>query len=66
MIKGEITYEKTNTTDGFTLNSVAPHSPGLWRHPKDQGHRHGDLDYWTELAKLLEIGCIWRQLGSCD
>ncbi|WP_411844124.1 LLM class flavin-dependent oxidoreductase [Salinicoccus sp. HZC-1] len=42
--------------NGFTLNSVAPHSPGLWRHPKDQGHRHGDLDYWTDLAKLLEKG----------
>ncbi|CAM4288931.1 LLM class flavin-dependent oxidoreductase [Lacicoccus alkaliphilus] len=42
--------------NGFTLNSVAPHSPGLWRHPKDQGHRHGDLDYWTDLAQLLEKG----------
>lgn len=42
--------------NGFTLNSVAPHSPGLWRHPKDQGSRHSDLDYWTDLAKLLEKG----------
>ncbi len=42
--------------NGFTQNTVAPHSPGLWRHPKDQGHRHGDLDYWTDLAKLLEKG----------
>lgn len=42
--------------NGFTQNSVAPHSPGLWRHPKDQGQRHGDLDYWTELAQLLERG----------
>lgn len=42
--------------NGFTQNSVAPHSPGLWKHPKDQGQRHGDLDYWTDLAKLLEKG----------
>lgn len=42
--------------NGFTQNSVAPHSPGLWRHPDDQGQRHGDLDYWTDLAKLLERG----------
>lgn len=42
--------------NGFTQNSVAPHSPGLWRHPEDQGQRHGDLDYWTDLAKILERG----------
>ncbi|MCU9594476.1 LLM class flavin-dependent oxidoreductase [Caldibacillus thermolactis] len=42
--------------NGFTQNSVAPHSPGLWKHPKDQGHRHRDLDYWINLAKLLERG----------
>ncbi len=42
--------------NGFTQNSVAPHSPGLWKHPNDQGRRHGDLDYWTDLAKLLERG----------
>ncbi|WP_067729621.1 LLM class flavin-dependent oxidoreductase [Oceanobacillus damuensis] len=42
--------------NGFTQNSVAPHSPGLWRHPDDQGQRHGDLDYWTSLAQLLERG----------
>lgn len=42
--------------NGFTQNSVAPHSPGLWKHPNDQGQRHGDLDYWIDLAKLLEKG----------
>lgn len=42
--------------NGFTQNSVAPHSPGLWKHPQDQGYRHGDLDYWIDLAKLLERG----------
>src|SRR5690625_3287180 len=42
--------------NGFTQNSVAPHSPGLWRYPGDQGNRHGDLDYWTDLAQLLERG----------
>jgi FMN-dependent oxidoreductase (nitrilotriacetate monooxygenase family) len=42
--------------NGFTMNTVAPHSPGLWRHEADQGVRHGDLDYWLDLAKLLEAG----------
>ena len=42
--------------NGFTQNSVAPHSPGLWRHQKDEGQRHGDLSYWIEIAQLLERG----------
>ena len=41
---------------GFAQNSVAPHSPGLWRHPEDQGRRHGDISYWIEIAQLLEKG----------
>ncbi|OBT85253.1 hypothetical protein VE02_05190 [Pseudogymnoascus sp. 03VT05] len=32
------------------------HSPGLWRHPKDQSHRFNELEYWQDLAKLLEEG----------
>lgn len=31
-------------------------SPGLWKHPDDQSHRFADLDYWIDLAKLLEKG----------
>lgn len=31
-------------------------SPGLWRHPKDQSHRFNELEYWQDLAKLLEKG----------
>ncbi|MCX5572039.1 LLM class flavin-dependent oxidoreductase [Kaistia nematophila] len=29
-------------------------SSGLWRHPEDQSHRYKDLNYWTELAVMLE------------
>jgi long-chain alkane monooxygenase len=29
-------------------------SPGLWRHPDDQGFRYTDLDHWTGLARLLD------------
>ncbi|EPR75514.1 N10-methylene tetrahydromethanopterin reductase [Leifsonia rubra CMS 76R] len=28
----------------------------MWRHPDDQSWRYKDLDYWTELAQLLEHG----------
>ncbi|MFH5208230.1 LLM class flavin-dependent oxidoreductase [Antrihabitans sp. NCIMB 15449] len=42
--------------NAFDMNCVAHQSPGLWRHPDDQSHRYKDLDYWIELAKLLEQG----------
>ncbi|MGH9720870.1 MAG: hypothetical protein ACRD8O_11710 [Bryobacteraceae bacterium] len=31
-------------------------TPGRWLHPEDQTGRYNTLDYWTELAKLLERG----------
>lgn len=52
----EIMARKQIHLNGFTQNSVAPHSPGLWRHPEDQGFRHGSIDYWIELAQILERG----------
>ena len=42
--------------NAFDMNCVAHSRPGLWRHPRDQSWRYKDLDYWTELAKLLERG----------
>lgn len=38
------------------MNCVAHQSPGLWVHPEDQSHRYNDIDYWVELAKILEKG----------
>jgi alkanesulfonate monooxygenase len=31
-------------------------TPGLWLHPEDQTTRYNTLDYWIELARLLERG----------
>lgn len=42
--------------NAFDMNCVAHQSPGLWRHPDDQSHRYTDIEYWTNLAKLLERG----------
>lgn len=42
--------------NAFDMSCVGHQSPGLWKHPDDQGYRYKDLDYWTELAKLLERG----------
>lgn len=38
------------------MNCVAHQSPGLWVHPEDQSHRYNDIEYWVELAKILEKG----------
>ena len=42
--------------NAFDMNCVAHQSPGLWRHPEDQSWKYKDLEYWTELARLLERG----------
>jgi FMN-dependent oxidoreductase (nitrilotriacetate monooxygenase family) len=42
--------------NAFDMACVGHQSPGLWRHPEDQGHRYRDLRYWTGLAQLLESG----------
>ena len=31
-------------------------TPGLWLHPEDQTQHYNTLDYWIDLAKLLERG----------
>ncbi|MCU1569927.1 MAG: hypothetical protein JWR33_668 [Naasia sp.] len=42
--------------NAFDMTCIAHQSPGLWTHPQDQSTRYKDLDYWTELATLLEKG----------
>jgi len=33
-------------------------TPGIWTHPDDQTSGYLTLDYWIEMAKLLEHGCF--------
>lgn len=40
----------------FEMNCVSHIIHGLWAHPDNNRHRFNDLEYWTELAKLLEEG----------
>ncbi|MFC4120943.1 LLM class flavin-dependent oxidoreductase [Nonomuraea zeae] len=40
----------------FEMNCVGHIQHGLWTHPANNRHRYTDLDYWTDLAKLLERG----------
>lgn len=42
--------------NAFEMNCVGHQSPGLWRHPRDISWQYKDLEYWTNLAKLLEQG----------
>lgn len=42
--------------NAFDMNCVGHQSPGLWAHPRDRSWQYKDLEYWTELAALLERG----------
>lgn len=47
---------KTIRFNAFEMNCVGHQSPGLWRHPRDRSWDYKDLEYWTDLARLLEAG----------
>ncbi|MEH7237366.1 LLM class flavin-dependent oxidoreductase [Bacillus sp. JJ1562] len=43
--------------NAFDMTSAMHNSHGLWKHPNSKRHiRYKDLDYWIDLAKLLERG----------
>lgn len=42
--------------NAFEMLVPSHQSPGLWRHPADQGRRYNELDYWVQLVQELEAG----------
>ena len=40
----------------FEMNCVSHITHGLWRLPGNNRTRFTDIEYWTELARLLESG----------
>ncbi|RSO55429.1 LLM class flavin-dependent oxidoreductase [Acinetobacter lactucae] len=42
--------------NAFEMNCIAHQSPGLWRHPQDRSVEYKDLEYWRDLAQILERG----------
>ena len=38
----------------FAMHCVGHTAHGLWRHPRDRSDGYIDLNYWTELARLLD------------
>jgi FMN-dependent oxidoreductase (nitrilotriacetate monooxygenase family) len=42
--------------NAFDMNCVVHQSAGLWRHPRDRADKYNSLDYWIEVAEILERG----------
>lgn len=42
--------------NAFEMNCVGHQSPGMWSHPRDRSAQYKDLEYWTDLARILERG----------
>ncbi|WP_338880785.1 LLM class flavin-dependent oxidoreductase [Achromobacter veterisilvae] len=42
--------------NAFNMNCVGHINHGLWTHPRDNSVQYKTLDYWTDLARLLERG----------
>ncbi|KAJ5915879.1 hypothetical protein N7454_010786 [Penicillium verhagenii] len=50
--------KKQMLLNAFDMSTVGHLSPGQWKNPKDKSATKRKLDYWIELAKLLERGGI--------
>ncbi|KAG8166090.1 hypothetical protein KVR01_004642 [Diaporthe batatas] len=44
--------------NAFDMSTIGHLSPGQWKNPKDKSATKRDLNYWIDLAKLLERGGI--------
>ena len=42
--------------NAFNMNCIGHINHGLWTHPQDNSTEYKTLEYWTELAQLLERG----------
>lgn len=47
---------RTIRFNAFDMNCIGHQSPGLWKHPDDHARDYNTLQYWTNLAQLLEHG----------
>jgi FMN-dependent oxidoreductase (nitrilotriacetate monooxygenase family) len=44
--------------NAFNMNCIGHINHGLWTHPRDNSTQYKTLEYWTELAQLLERGLL--------
>jgi FMN-dependent oxidoreductase (nitrilotriacetate monooxygenase family) len=42
--------------NAFDMACIGHQSPGLWTHPDDRADSYNTLEYWTDLARILERG----------
>jgi alkanesulfonate monooxygenase SsuD/methylene tetrahydromethanopterin reductase-like flavin-dependent oxidoreductase (luciferase family) len=42
--------------NAFNMNCIGHINHGLWTHPRDTSTQYKTVEYWTELAQLLERG----------
>ncbi|MDE1168311.1 MAG: LLM class flavin-dependent oxidoreductase [Pseudomonas sp.] len=42
--------------NAFNMNCIGHINHGLWTHPRDNSDQYKTIEYWTELAQLLERG----------
>ncbi|KTC42060.1 hypothetical protein AO265_10985, partial [Pseudomonas sp. ABAC61] len=50
------TTKKKILLNAFNMNCVGHINHGLWTHPRDNSTQYKTIEYWTELAQLLERG----------
>jgi len=50
------TAAKQIRINGFAIHAPVHLSPGLWTHPRDRSLEFNTLDYWTDVARILERG----------
>jgi len=55
---GAAAPKKKILLNAFDMSTVGHMSPGQWKNPKDRSTTKRKLDYWVDLAKLLERGGI--------
>ncbi|WP_025808458.1 LLM class flavin-dependent oxidoreductase [Pseudomonas chlororaphis] len=48
--------QKKILLNAFNMNCIGHINHGLWTHPRDNSTQYKTLEYWTELAQLLERG----------
>ncbi|MFO1027965.1 MAG: LLM class flavin-dependent oxidoreductase [Acetobacteraceae bacterium] len=42
--------------NAFDMSCIGHQSPGLWTYPGDRAAEYNTLEYWTDLARILERG----------
>lgn len=55
---GNSNGKKQILLNAFDMSTVGHLSPGQWKNPADKSATKRNLEYWIELAKLLERGGI--------